>query len=555
VTITAAAPSAFGRTLAVLRTVFSNRELRRVELAYAGFNAAEWAVWIAMLVYAYERGGTTTASLVAVVQLVPAALFAPFGSVLGDRFRPGRTLFWAYVAQAVAMGVTGIVLVADGPALLAYGTAACAATAVTITRPTMSALTPSLARRPEELTAVNVVSSWIESISVFLAPGVAGVLLAVSGAGAVFVVMAVVVALSALLTLPVPGPPPAGGEEVTEAAHVALVRAASAIRSEQSARVLVAVICADFVALGALDVLYPQLAIDVLDQGSAWAGYLNAIFGAGAILAVVFTVGLVGRQRLVPSMLFGLVLYVGAFIVLAFNQTLALAILLLATAGLGRTIVEVSARTLLQRIAPSDMLARVFGLVEALSMAALAVGSLLVAGLVGIGGISLALVGIGLLLPLVLLAFGRSILDVDRHAVVPVVQIGLLRSLPLFASLPPQTLTFVAHSLVRVDVPAGGVVIREGEEGDRFYVIADGSVGVTRAGEALATLGRGDGFGEIALLYAAPRNATCTAATATTLFALERDDFLAVLTGHPRSAEEAERLATMRAAPAPESSA
>ena len=170
-----------------------------------------------------------------------------------------------------------------------------------------------------------------------------------------FLVMATLAGLAALLTLAVPGPPPAGGEELTEAAHVALVRAANAIRSEQSARVLVAIICADFVALGALDVLYPHLAIEVLDQGPAWAAYLNAIFGAGAIAAVVFTVGLVGRPRLVPSMLFGVALYVGAFIFLAVNQTLALAILLLATAGLGRTIVEVSARTLLQRIAPSDM--------------------------------------------------------------------------------------------------------------------------------------------------------------------------------------------------------
>ena len=217
--------------------------------------------------------------------------------------------------------------------------------------------------------------------------------------------------------------------------------------------------------------------------------------------------------------------------------------MLLATAGLGRTIVDVSARTLLQRVAPSDMLARVFGLVEALAMAALAVGSLLVAALVAIGGVSLALVGIGLLLPLTLLAFGRSLLDVDRHATVPVVQIGLLRSLPLFAPLPPQTLESAAHALERLDVPAGTVVIREGEDGDRFYVIADGSIQVTRAGHVLATLERGDGFGEVALLRSSPRNATCTAITEATLYALEREEFLAVVTGHPRSEEAAERLA------------
>ena len=83
----------------VFRRAARNRGLLKLGLAFAGFQAAEFGVWIAALVFAYGRGGTTTAAVVAVVQTLPAGLFAPIGGALADRYPPGRVLAWGYAAR------------------------------------------------------------------------------------------------------------------------------------------------------------------------------------------------------------------------------------------------------------------------------------------------------------------------------------------------------------------------------------------------------------------------------------------------------------------------
>jgi hypothetical protein len=527
----------------VLGGVFRNPELRRIELAFAGFNAAEWGVWIAMLVYAYQRGGATTAGLVAVAQLVPAMLFAPFAAVLADRYRPARVLALGYVAQAAAMGATAAALLLGARPLVAYALAAVGATCVTISRPTQSALAPALARTPDELTATNVVSGWIESVSVLAAPAATGVILAVGSPGAVFAVMAGVALIAAVLVAPLEGPPAAAETRPPLQEALAGFRL---LAREPAARLLVGLLGAQFVAIGALDVLYVVLAIGVLDLGGSGAGYLNAAFGAGGVAGIAVTVALVGRRHLMPPLVLGILTWGCAFAALAIWPTVAGALLLLAAAGAGRTLVDVAGRTILQRTAPGDVLSRVFGVLEGLSMAGLALGSLLTPALVGLLGARGAIAGIGALLPLVVVLAWRRLLDIDRHAPVPVVEIALLRSLPLFAPLGAPTLEGLARGLLELKVPAGTAVVREGEPGDRFYVIAEGELAVTAAGQELRKIGRGEGFGEIALLEDVPRTATVTAGTEARLYALDKLSFLASVTGHPRSAGEAARLVRER---------
>jgi hypothetical protein len=520
----------------VVATVFRNRELRRVELAYVAFNGAEWAVWIAMLVYAYRHGGATTAGLVAVVQLVPAGLAAPLAASLADRIAPARVLAGGYAAQAAAMAATAAALLAGAPPLLVYALAAVAATAVTVTRPTQAALLPGLARSADELTATNVVSGWIESVGVLVAPAGTGLLLAVSGPGTVFAAMAGLALAAALLVAPVAGPPPAATGRASTREGLRVVAA------HGDARLLVGLLGLQYVLIGALDVLFVVLAIGVLHLGGSGAGYLNAAFGAGGALGIAVTVSLVGRRRLAPPLALGAAVFSLAFVVIGLRPTIAGTFGLLVAAGAGRSLLDVAGRTLLQRTAPADVLSRIFGLLEGISMAGLAIGSLLVPALVGLGGARTALIALGALLPLAAAVAGRRLARIDSRATVPVVEISLLRSLPLFAPLGAPALEALARALEPVAAPAGTAVVRKGEPGDRFYAVADGRLEVSRDGRILRRLGRGEGFGEIALLEDIPRTADVTAVTDVLLYALRKADFLPAVTGHPASAAEAERV-------------
>ena len=120
----------------------------------------------------------------------------------------------------------------------------------------------------------------------------------------------------------------------------------------------------------------------------------------------------------------------------------------------------------------------------------------------------------------------RRLTEVDQIADAPVFEIRLLRRLALFSPLPGPALEGVARAARPQLVGAGEAVVREEEVGDDYYAVVDGTFEVTRRGRHRREMGRGEGFGEIALLADVPRTATVVALTEGSLLVIERGAFL-----------------------------
>ena len=540
------AATSASRRLGVFRALAGNMGLRRVVGGYALFTLTEYAVWIAMLVYAYSRGGATIAGVVALAQLVPAALLAPMFAAAAERRSPAVLLAGGYLVQAAAMAATAVAITGGMP-LAAYAAAVVASTAVTATRPAQSTLVPSLAATPDQLTAANVVVSWVEAAGIAAAGALTGVLIWAGGVAGVFAVCAALVAIAALLVFRLQAPaltaPPEHATPVT-AGLSASVRLAA---GQPRLRLMLALLTAEAAVVGALDLLFVILAITVLGRPQAWAGYLNAAYGVGAMLTAAVSMLLVGR-RLGAPILGSALLLSGALAVLAAGLGLTGTMALLAVAGASRALLDVASRSLLQRSVPAQSLGRVFGLLEGLTMAGLAIGAVLVPVLVHLGGSRLALLGVAAVLPLAAAAGGRALVSLDAQAPVPVVQIALLRSIALFAELPAPALEGLAAALIPVELPAGAALIRQGEEGDAYYAIAAGQLDVVQDGHFLRRCARGEGVGEIALLRAVPRTASVTARTDTTVYKLARQPFLTAVLGHAATERQAHSIADTRLA-------
>jgi MFS family permease len=534
-------------SLRAFAAVFATRDLRRVELAFAGSELGQWLYLIALAVFAYEEGGAAAVGLVALIRTVPSALGSPFAALLGDRYERARVMLGATLVRVFAMAAAAAVVYFDASAVLVYVLVGIVTLASTAFRPAQVAALPGLARTPDELTAANLASSAIATLAGFIGPAAGGLLIAVTSVEVVFLITTLVFLWAAFLVARVRAPAPLRDSAATGSG---IVREAAAgfvaLGSEPALRLLLTLYCVQALVGGAFNVLVVVAALDLLDLGEAGVGWLTAAFGVGGLLGAVLSLALLARRRLASDFMFGILLWGVPLALVGIWPDPALAFVLFGLLGVGETLVEVAGPTLLQRAVPDRILARVFGALESLLITAVGVGGILTPVLIELVGVRGTFVVTGAVLPVLAAVLWTRLTAIDLAHPAAAREIELLRGVPIFAPLPDGVLEQLAAKLIRLHVPAGREVFRQGERGDRFYVVADGTAEVVMAEGAVSSQGAGGYFGEIALVRDVPRTATVRARTDLELYALERDDFIAAVTGHAPSAEAADAVVATR---------
>jgi MFS family permease len=542
-----------------LRDVFRNPGLRRLQFAWAGSIVGDWAYATAFSVYAYQKGGPTALGVVAVVRYVSRALVTPFTSMLGDRYPRRLVMIGSDTTAALVITLGAILIASDANEYAVYALAVIGSLVVSPFRPAQASYLPELANNVEELAAANVTSSTIESLGFLGGPAIAGVLLAVASISTVYIFDAATFAWSALLVLGIrpsmvkaaatPKPqesddPPAGPSRgvLTEATAGYRV-----ILGNRELRTLAGLFCAQTVVAGASVVFTVSIALGLLGLSRSGLGYLNATLGVGGLVGGFIALVLVQRGRLARDFGVGIILWSAPLLVVAAWPTVTAAVIMMVLLGFGNSIVDINGFTIIQRITPEETMSRVFGALESAFIGGMAVGALLMPLLIATAGVRWGLVIVGATVASIVLVSTSALRRIDTVALVPA-GLELLRSISILSPLPEPVLDRLARALVRVEVAEGDVVIREGDHGDRFYVVESGGVMVSKGGRFVADVGPGDYVGEIALLRDVPRTATVTATAPTVLQALDREHFIPAVTGQDEFTDAADTAIMARLA-------
>jgi MFS family permease len=483
--------------------------------------------------------------------VAPYVILSVPAGIVADRYDRRRILIVTDVARGALMVLLAALVTADAAVGAIVVVAIGAACFSAFFGPAMGAYMPTLVRDESDLGPANTVYATLNELTLIVGPAIGAVIVAALDLSVAFLVNALSFAIVAAVLWTLPShvrprqgtagaePDGAGGTAsrgaTVQDGPLGRPPARPGFRWREAARPLTALAIMDgaggFV-FGGVSVLTVVIAYDLLGTGEAGTGLLNAAVGVGGLVGSLVTGFLVLRRRLGPPILLGAASLGLGLVGLGLSGSLVLSMVAIATASAGALLAEVIFTTLLQRMAPDEVRGRAFGVVETVDVLLFAVGSFVIPAAVAGAGVPAVLLasGVGVV---IVIAVGTWLLgdwaaqsppaDPARDALVRV---------PAFERLAPARLEAAQRRATVLAMRAGDVVIRQGDEADRFYVIVDGEMEVSQSTEeggepvVLRRLGTDDSFGEIGLLSGVPRTATVTAVSDGQLLALDKEAFL-----------------------------
>jgi MFS family permease len=536
-------PGGFARLSGSYRAVLDNGQLRRLELASLLWNTAEQVYVVGFLVFAYSVAGTGGVALAGLLQALPSVFLLPLALRLTSRVHHDRLLRGSIGLRTGAIALAAVAAGSPSTSWLVFVLAAVDAVAASVVRPTRAALVPQIARSPQELVAANVSITGGRSLASLIGPAIAALLLVNRDERLTLGAGAALFAMSLLTTFGVRVPGFRGASILLTPAPRGSVL--TALRRLRHPPAIIAVIVAQQLVRGMLPVLLVTLVVSVLQAGDQLVGVLTSAIGLGGLIGGALSIAVLRRMRLALALAVALALWGIGILAPGIRPSFAVAAVFLAVGGIGKSIIEVTSVTLLQRTVPNADRSSVFVVLESGVALSVAVGAVVAAVLTNLLGVTTTMIVAGAAMIVLAIVSWPVLRSADDAAVVPDHELRLLRGVPMLRPLTLCTTEELAGHVRRVTVAPGEVLIQEGDVGDAFYILESGAMEaiVGQNGHGLVReLEPGDSFGEIALLRDVPRTATVRARSRSTVLALAREPFVAAVSGRHEAAAAAEEV-------------
>ena len=434
--------------------MFRSPGLRRIELAFLGSILGIYANVVAVSIYAFHHGGATAVGLVMFARMGAAAVSAPFMASFADRHEQRRVML---ATDLVRVGTLAAIAASAAAGLPAAVYALAILTSVVSDRLPARRSVADPAPRGDARGADSR-ERHLEHVRQrrrFRRPGGRRAAVRrrradprVRGVSLTYLWSALFVAR--IPKVEQPAAPSHGHEEAG-----GIAAGFRAVRSEPRLRIVIGLYSAQTLVAGAYSVLVVVVALELLDLGNAGVGFLQAATGVGAVVGALVALALVGRRRTAADFGLGLACFGAPLLALAALPRTWAAIVALALLGIGNSVVDISAVTLIQRTASAAIAGRVFGLVEAAAVGGLGIGSVLTPLLLHLAGARWTLAVAGAILPVLSLVMRRALVSIDAGAVVPEEQLAAIATVPFLDVLPLQRKEALAATLERVERPAG----------------------------------------------------------------------------------------------------